>query len=106
VIRSLDIMALTQFLKDRHTPAMLAGTNRDPPACTKLSALVGINHPLITLKASGNKLQASSGTMETLTTTINNTMKKYQVTIREDVCLSLTGAIMTNWWTSTASTIA
>jgi hypothetical protein len=41
MIRNLDIMALTHFLKDRHIPAMLARTNWDPPACTRLSALVG-----------------------------------------------------------------
>ena len=105
MIRSLDIMALTQFQKDRHTLAMLAGTNQDLPVCTRLSNLVGINHPLNTLKAPSNMVQASSGTSETLTTTSNNTMKKYQVTTREDVCLSLAEATITNRWSTTATTI-
>jgi hypothetical protein len=52
-----------------------------------------VNHPLITLKAPSNKVQASSGTTEASTTTNNNTMKKYQVTTREDICLSLAEAI-------------
>ena len=103
---SLDTVALTQFLKDRHTPTMWVGDNRDRLVGTRLSMLVGINHPLITLKAPGNKVQVSCGTTETSPTVNNNTMKKYQVTTREDACLSLAGAIMTNRWTTTASIIA
>ena len=105
MIRSLDIVELTQFLKDWQTPAMQAGTNRDLPACSRLSKLVGINHPLITLKALGNKVQASSGTTKFLTTTSNNPMNKFQVANREDICLSLPVATMINRWIILTSTL-
>ena len=88
-------MAMTLFQNDRRTPAMQARINQDLPACTSLRKLVGSNHPLSTLKAPGNKVQASSGTKETSTTTNNNTMKMYQVTTTGDICLSLAEATMT-----------
>ena len=103
--RSLDIVALTQFLKDRHTLAMWARTNRDRPVGTRLSMLVGINHPLITLRALGNKVLVSSGTSETSTTTSNNTMKKFQVATKADVCLSLSVATMISRWIISTSTL-
>jgi len=105
MIRSLVIVALTQFLKDWHAPAMLAGINRDLPTCTR-PRKVGINHPLITLKAPGNKVQVSSGTSKTSTTTNNSPMKKYQVTTWGDICLSLAKATMINKWSTSATTTA
>ena len=104
IIRSLDIVAMTLFQKDRRTPDMRAGTNRDLPGCTSPIKLVGINHPHITLKATGNKVQASNGTTETSTTTSSNTMKKFRVAIREDVCLSLPVATLISRWIILAST--
>ena len=83
---------------------MQAWINWDLPTCTSPNKLVGINHPLITLRAPGNKVQASNGTTTTSTSTCNNTMKKFQVATREDVCLSLPVATMTNRWIIPAST--
>ena len=78
MIRSLDTVALTQFLKDQPTPAMRDGTNRDLPMGTSLNMMVGSNHHLTSLKAPGSKLQASSGITRILTTTNSNIMKKSQ----------------------------
>ena len=83
---------------------MQDGINQDLPASTSPSKLVGINHLCISLKAPGNKVQASNGTMETSTTTSNNTMKKFQVATKEDVCLSLPVATMISRWIIPAST--
>ena len=102
MIHGLDIVVLTQFLKDRHIPAMRAGINRDLPGCISPSKLVGSSPHLITPKALGSRVQVSSGTIETSTTTSNNT--KFQVATREDVCLSLPVATMTSRWIILAST--
>jgi hypothetical protein len=84
---------------------MRAGTNNDLPMGTSLSMLVGTSHLLITSKALGSKLLASSGTIEILTTTSNNIMKKSQVVIREDTYLSLARGITINRWIASASTV-
>ena len=96
---------MTLFQKDRRIPAMQARINWDLPACTRLSKLVGSNHLLIILKDFGNRVQASSGSMETSTTTSNNTMKKFQVATKVDVCLSLSVATMISRWIISTSTL-
>ena len=96
---------MTLFQKDRRIPAMQARINWDLPACTRLSKLVGSNHLLIILKDFGNRVQASSGTTKTSTTSSNNTMKKFQVATRYDVCLSLPMATMISRWIIPASTL-
>lgn len=84
---------------------MQARIKRDLPVWSSLSMLVGSNPLCTTLKAHGSKLQVSSGTMETLTTTSNKIMKKSQAATREDVC-PLPVATMINRWITTASIIA
>ena len=83
---------------------MPAGTHWDLPVGTSLSMLDGNNHLRINLKALGSRLQVSSGHTKILITTSSSSMKKLQVVTREDICLSLAGAIMINRWTTSAST--
>ena len=103
--RSLDTMVLTRYLKDRPTLAMLAGAKWDLPMGTRPNMLVGNNHLLTNLKALGSKLRASIGKTETTTTTKGRIMKKPQVAIREDACLSLDEDTTTSMRISTASMV-
>ena len=101
----LTTMALTRYLKDRPISAIQVGMKRELLVCSRPNILVGTGRHPINLKALGNRLQASIGKTGTSTTTKGRTMKKSQVAIREDACLSLAEGTTTSTRISTASMV-
>jgi len=81
---------------------MQAGTKRELLIGSRPNILVGTSHHPTNLKALGNRLQVNIGKTGTSTTTKGKTMKKPQVAIREDACLSLVEGTMTSTGISTA----